>query len=119
MAFDKQKIRTTTDRPIEGPFIIPEWDNAEVYVRAMSGKQRDQYDMANVSDRAAPNVRGLAVAIALTDKDGNRLFEDGDAGWLSEKSGSVMTRLFTEIARVSGLGGDDGEKKGSAPAPSA
>jgi hypothetical protein len=95
---------------------VPEWGGT-VRVRALSGAERDAYEIALAGVRpdgtARPNlvnVRARLVAMAVVDEDGKRLFTDRDAAALGEKSAQAMDRVFVAAQRLSGLSQGDVEE---------
>jgi hypothetical protein len=94
---------------------IPEWKGA-VYMRTLSGKQRDEFTQLATDRRAAKrfDIRGLKVrlvAMALCDKDGKLLFGgNGDDAKLNAKAGAAIDRLFQIAQRLSGLSDDELEE---------
>lgn len=85
---------------------IPELGGT-VYVKAMSGKQRDAFESWALSDKGPRNIRGKAAARCLCDASGNRLFSDSDAARLGEIKVSILQRIFAVIQRLSGLTKED------------
>lgn len=105
---------------------VPEWGGT-VRVRALSGAERDAYEVALAGVRPdgsrrinLVNVRARLVAMACIDDAGERLFTDADAAALGDKSGTAMQRVFDAAQRLSGLSDADIEElvEGFAPAPS-
>ena len=88
---------------------VPEWGGT-VLVRGLTGKERDAFEASVMRDRGKQgivrdlaNIRAKLVVRCLVDDDGQRLFADGEAGVLGEKSAAVMDRLFEvagELARM-------------------
>ena len=88
---------------------IPELGGV-VYVKAMSGKQRDQWESWAVSAKGPKNIRGKAAARCLCDASGNRLFSDSDAGQLGEIKASVLQKIFECVQRLSGVTKEDADE---------
>lgn len=88
------------------PIDIPELGGT-VYVKGMSGKDRDAFEAWALSDRGPRNIRGKAAARCLCDKDGSRLFSDQDAGRLGNAKVSILQKVFATIQRLSGLTKED------------
>ena len=93
---------------------VPEW-GGEVYVRGMSGQERDEFEASIVQMRAgqeAPqalnmkNVRAKLASLTICDETGKRLFSENDIGELGKKSASALQRVFEVAQRLSGLGDD-------------
>lgn len=91
---------------------VPEW-NGSVIVRALNGRERDDYEASCVQQRGnnmhrnLANVRAKLVVRSVIDEDGNRLFEDRDANALGLKSAAALDRVFTVAARLSRLSDED------------
>lgn len=88
---------------------VPEWGGT-VRVRALTGAERDAYEVAlagvrpDGSRRAnLVNVRARLVAMTCVDEAGVRLFTDADAEALGAKSAPAMERVFDVASRLSGL----------------
>ena len=88
---------------------VPEWGGT-VLIAAMTGAQRDAWEQSLVArggQGAAriniDNVRARLVAYCAVDEDGKRLFSDGDASMLGEKSGAALERCARVAQRLNGL----------------
>lgn len=94
---------------------VPEWDG-DVIVRALNGRERDDWEASIVQQRGKDMVRNLAnvraklVVRSVIDEDGNRIFEDRDANALGLKSAAALNRLFEVASRLSGLSDEDVEE---------
>lgn len=108
---------------------VPEWGvGAYVFVRGLTGTERDSWECYCLAKREAigsqggfPGIRASLVVRATIDDDGRRIFTDADADEVSEKNGKALDRIWTVAARLSGITAEDVEelKKNSAPTPSA
>lgn len=105
---------------------VPEWGGT-VRVRALSGTERDAYEVALAGVRPdgtrrlnLVNVRARLIAMACVDEAGERLFTDKDVEALGAKSGVAMQRVFEAAQALSGLTDEDVQElaEGFAPAPS-
>lgn len=91
---------------------VPEWGGT-VFVRGLSGRQRDVFEATLLERRGrrmvpnTANIRAKLVAWTVVDEDGKRLFTDTEADELGEKSASAMDRIYTVASRLSGLGEED------------
>lgn len=85
---------------------IPELGGV-VYVKAMSGKERDKFESWALSDNGPKNIRGKAAARCLCDKHGSRMFSDSDADRLGNIKVSILQKVFVVIQRLSGLTKED------------
>ena len=55
-----------------------------VYVKAMSGMQRDQFESWALSDKGPRNIRGKAAAMCIVDAQGKRMYQNSDAARLGD-----------------------------------
>jgi hypothetical protein len=94
----------------------PEWGkNSGVWVRGMSGAERDEFEMrvsgldggGNQVKMNYINLRASLVASCVVDDDGKRLFSGDQVEALGRKSGAVLDRLFDASRKASGIGEDD------------
>ena len=80
-----------------------------VYVRGMTGTERDAYEASVITMRGnkqsfnLKNVRAKLCVMTLCDKDGLRLFADGDVELLAEKSAAELQKIFVVAQRLSGI----------------
>ena len=88
---------------------VPEW-GGDVYVKGMTGRERDQFEASLVEMRGGrtthiklENVRAKLVALTTCDESGERLFTSKDAEELGKKSASALQRLFEVSQHLSGL----------------
>ena len=88
---------------------VPEW-GGEVYVKGMTGLERDAFEGSIVEIRGKgrrvnmANVRAKLAAQTLCDENGERLFTDADVKELGRKSASALQRVFEVAQRLSGIG---------------
>lgn len=91
---------------------VPEW-GGHVYVRALTGAERDAFEASMVDQRGRDrkmnlkNLRARLCALTICDEEGNRLFSDADVEALGRKSAAALTRVFAVAQRLSGLTQDD------------
>lgn len=102
---------------------VKEWGGA-VYVRALTGAERDAFEQSLVEERVVGrgrrqettrtvnmrNARAKLCALTICDEDGNRLFSDADVKELGRKSAAALTRVYEVAARLSGLTDEDMEE---------
>jgi hypothetical protein len=87
---------------------VKEW-GGDVYVRVMTVGERDAYEcewLAN-KDKGVQNFRSKFLARCLCDKDGNRLFTDGEIDKLAGKSIAVVDRLFNRAMKHNAMSMED------------
>lgn len=108
----REKILATRTARIE-PVEIPEWGET-VYVRVMSGRERDNYEREQweLSKNGAEfdNFRCRLLVKCLCDPTGKRLFEDADAEALGQQPADIIRRLFDRAAQINGLADTDTKK---------
>jgi hypothetical protein len=91
---------------------VPEW-NGEVYVRALTGSERDAFEQSIVEQKGKSskmnlrNLRAKLVALTVVDEVGERMFSDRDAELLGQKSAVALNRIFEVAQRLSGLSQED------------
>ena len=97
---------------------VPEWggDGAQVKVRSMTGLERAHLEQMVVGQlKGRMNKReytqAWAVVQCCVNEDGSQLFEDYDLGPIAEKNASPVSRIWTEIATMSGIVTPDDEEE--------
>lgn len=90
---------------------VPEW-GGEVYVSAMTGEARDEWEQSLVSGKTVSlaNIRARLVAATLVDESGNRLFSNADVGALGKKSAAALERCVKVAQRLNKLTESDLEE---------
>ena len=88
---------------------VPEW-GGDVYVKGMTGTERDQFEASVVETRGRgntriklENIRAKLVALTACDEKGERLFTSKDTEALGKKSAMALQRVFEVSQRLSGL----------------
>lgn len=83
---------------------VPEW-GGDVYVRELTGRERDELNALRDSDMAAFKrvVHQRLVRYAVVDDDGKPLFTEEDETEIGSKSFEVLERLCGVVMRLSGL----------------
>ena len=104
MTLTRDAVRDARDQQLER-VDVPEW-GGHVYVRSMTGADRDEFDALAVRQEIR-GMRVLVVERTACDEEGVRIFEDGDASWLAEKNAAVLERIFEAGCRVSGIGSSE------------
>jgi hypothetical protein len=88
---------------------VPEW-GGEVYVRGMSGTERDRYELGMYAARADLEgkaiVRARVVAYCAVDETGKSIFKPSDVEALGRKSANALDRVFSVAMRLSGTSPD-------------
>ena len=101
---------------------LPEWspnghkDEAFVFVRNMTGRERDAFEKTIVQQRGKKSVvnmenfRAKLFVHSVCDEQGELLFSDADVKALSEKSAAPLQRVFDVASRLSGISSRDVEE---------
>lgn len=94
---------------------VPEW-GGDVYVRGLTGKERDQFEASMIDQRGKSqsvnlqNIRAKLAGLSICDESGKRVFTDADLQALAGKSAIALNRVFEVARRLSGLGDNDVEE---------
>jgi len=102
------------DDLVKEPVDVPEWGTT-VWVRTMTGKERDRYESDLLSNKDKPledrldNVRAKLAVLTVVDADGERVFDDADVVALGNKSASALSRVVTVAQRLNALSDADVE----------
>lgn len=87
---------------------VPEW-GGDVYVRTMTGSERDAYEMRMVADRDKGGITGIhdiratLAALTVCDEDGAPLFSLTDIEALGRKSCAALDRVCEVAQRLNRL----------------
>jgi hypothetical protein len=103
----REAIAKADDLPRE-KVKTPEWGkDSYVFVRTMSGDQRDDFEASFAGD-AKSNLRGRLAALTVCDDEGNLLFAGSDgAELLGGKSARVLDRIFAVAIRLNAISKTD------------
>ena len=88
---------------------VPEWSGS-VYVRTLSGTERDKFESSMVTKSEKPNlenVRARFAVLTICDAEGKRLFTHADADKLGKKSAAALDRVFAVAQRLNGFSSSD------------
>lgn len=121
----KSQILAAPDRPAMEKVEVAEWSTT-VWIAVMSGTERDAFETENYRlngktvELNRENTRARLLVRCLRDEAGGRIFEDGDAPLLGEKSATVLDPLFDRAQRLNKLTKKDLDEltKNSSPGPS-
>ncbi|OGO12737.1 MAG: hypothetical protein A2Y53_04900 [Chloroflexi bacterium RBG_16_47_49] len=106
---NRDDILKATDIQIEP---VEAWGGT-VYVKGMTGKERDRFEASIVhihgkkQDVNLENVRAKLCVMSMCDENGKRLFADSDAPLLTEKSACELQKVFAVAQRLSGITDED------------
>ena len=87
---------------------VLEW-GGDVWVRGMTGSERDSFEMAVVEQRGKKtavnmnNMRAKLCSRSICDEGGKLLFSEADVHKLGEKSAAALSRIFMVAQRLSGI----------------
>ena len=114
MLLDREAILKANDIEKREVY-IPEWGGS-VYVRGMTGRERDQFEASIIRQRGRnteinmKNARAKLVVMCTVDQEGNRLFTDADVAPLADKSAKALDRIFAVAQELSGITREDMEE---------
>ena len=113
---NKTEILNVNDIVVE-EVQIPEWgEDATVYVKGMTGAERDKFESSLVVLRGKSqtlnmaNIRAKLASLTICDENGKRLFSEQDVQVLSQKSASALQRVFVVAQKLSRIGDEDIEE---------
>lgn len=89
---------------------VPEW-RTDVYLKVMSGVERDAFE-AGYSDQRMANFRERFLVVTLCDQAGERLFSDEQVETLGRRSSLVLARLFEQAWKLNMLSADAVDRAG-------
>jgi CO/xanthine dehydrogenase FAD-binding subunit len=76
---------------------VPEWGGT-VYVRPMTGRDRDAYDMELVnSGGKIENMRARLAVRVVCDANGELMFKPDDAELLGKKNARALDRIYAAM----------------------
>ena len=102
--------------------VVPEL-GGEIYVRGMSGKERDKFEegmrirkgrMAGQSDLR--NFRAQLAVRVIVDAAGERLLNDGDADLMGKLPAGVLDRIIAKSTELSGKATEEIDELGNVSA---
>lgn len=95
---------------------VPEWGGG-VYVRGLTGSQRDRFERAMVETRGKSrtlnviNFRAKLIAASVVDTEDRAkaklVFTDQDIEPLAKKSSSALQRVYDKASRLSGFSAEE------------
>lgn len=111
--FSRDDVKGVSDIKIE-PLHIPEWDTPEaeawVYLRTLSGGERDSFESQIVSVSSdgvqsanLNNARAKFAVLILCDETGKRLFNSADIPWLTQKNAGALNRIWAKGRTMTGM----------------
>ena len=120
MGLSRDQILSADDiKPFLTVAVVPEW-GGEVYLRPLSGKDRERFENAVSSPTPSKPLRALLASMTLCDEQGRLLFGESDVDALAQKSSKALHQVWevaTVANKLSKKGVEDAEKN-SDPASS-
>lgn len=105
MSLNSNQIFGTDDLGKPKEVKIPEWKGS-VYVKMMSGEERDAFEFEHV-DNERRHFRARLAVYTCCDEDGKLIFSSNDIEKLSKKSASALTRIFSVASKLNKLSDKD------------
>jgi hypothetical protein len=99
----KEDILAARDSMIE-KVETPEW-GGHVFVRGMTGEERDQYEsmIHEGGIISTLNIHAKLASFTICDENGIRSFTESDIQGLTKKSAAPLHRIFNTAQRLSGM----------------
>jgi hypothetical protein len=88
---------------------VPEF-GGDVYIRVLTGRERDtleRFILLHRENPATAMLRARLCATTVCDETGKRIFTDADIPALAEKSGTALERIAVAILRHNLIGTED------------
>ena len=89
---------------------VPEWEGM-VRVQSLTGLENDEFEKSFLQETAKGEmkvdrkyIREKLLSWTCVDKDGKRLFSEGDIALLAEKNAAPLRRLQIVAQKLSGIG---------------
>ena len=114
MSLTRDEILKCDDQQI-AKVSVTEW-GGHVYVRSMTGEQRDAWEASQIGGTAAKpqvkldNMRASLAAATICDEGGAPLFVVADVVALGKKSAAALERVHVVARRLSRLSEEDVEE---------
>ena len=86
--------------------MVPEW-GGRLYIRTMTGKERERFEEAISSGTAKGKIRPLLASICICDEKGRSLFSAADVDALGEKSVKALNRVYEAAMSLNALGKEE------------
>ena len=118
----RDAILNCEDLPLEA-VEVSEW-NTTVYVRNMTGTERDAYETSLLAKQDMTNeerlkdMRAALVVLCTVDEDGVRIFSDNDVEAVGAKSANALDKIVMAIRKHNGLTDGDIEEESKNSEPS-
>lgn len=107
-ALGKQSILNVADAHVEA-LDVPEW-KGRVWLRVMTGKERDAFDALATATGVRPNIRACFAVRVIANEKGDRVFTDSDVEKLGEKSSLALDRIWDAGMKLNAILAPDVEE---------
>ena len=108
-ALTKEQILGAEDRKVV-PIECPEW-GGRVYVRPLSGEQRDELEERYGNAESVIGIRAWIAASGMCDGKGESLdWSAREVDMLGQKSAASLDRVASRIQEISGISNKDVEE---------
>ncbi len=87
---------------------VSEW-GVTVYVRSMTGTERDDYEIGLMETKDLPlkeklhNMRAKLIVRTVVNEDGSRMFSDADIDLVGAKSAAALSKVAKAAQKLNGL----------------
>lgn len=94
---------------------VPEW-GGNVYVKGLTGAERDKFEASLVLERGKSrtmnlaNIRAKLCVLTICDEKRERLFKSEEVQMLSQKSAAALQRVFIVARKLSKIENEDVEE---------
>jgi len=106
MSLDRESIFAITDRPLRSKEIsVPEL-GGDVFVRVMTGTERDRFEEIHVLQKHR-NFRARTAVFSVCDSAGKLLFTEVDVDRVGRLPAKALDRIFEESSALNGLTEED------------
>lgn len=87
---------------------VPEWGGS-VYIRAMTGEERDAFEVSFAGDKKEfkNSFRARLAASCICDEGGALLFTESDISELAKKSAAALDRICARCTKINAITKDD------------
>jgi len=110
MPLSRDSILTATDLKKE-EVAVPEWGGS-VFVRTMSGSERDAFESVQLKD-PHKDFRARMAVQTVCDENGELLFSPADVDAVGKKSAAALDRVFALACRINGFTKQDVDELGN------
>ena len=111
MSLTAKEILDANDRGELEMVTVPEW-GGDVFLRVMSGCDRDSYEASQIKmvgkqlTMDLANKRANLIVRCVCDDKGTRLFSDAQAAGIASKNAQVLDRIYRVALRINALEDD-------------